>query len=152
VGHSIVVDRANLISIAAIQGSALSVSYGRSTEPYIRAALNNGFVEPLFMRRTIFFLLHIRFNQILGQERILQNLTWCFILFLMTKLLNEAFSRMSELPDDRQDTAAKQLMRYVEEITTLNEQAAIAEGRAAFARGDTFSLDQWRHDMGLADH
>ena len=31
-------------------------------------------------------------------------------------------------------------------------EAAIAEGRAAFARGDTFSLDQWRHDMGLADH
>jgi len=88
----------------------------------------------------------------LGHEPILQNLTRCLILLLMTKLLDEAFSRMSELPDDVQDTAAKQLMRYVEEITTHNEQAAIAEGRAAFARGDTFSLDQWRHDMGLADH
>jgi hypothetical protein len=70
----------------------------------------------------------------------------------MTKLLDEAFLMMRELPEDVQDSAAQQLMRYVEEIATLNEQAAIAEGRTAFTRGDVFSLDQWRHDMGIADH
>jgi hypothetical protein len=69
----------------------------------------------------------------------------------MTTLLEEAFSRISELPEDIQDTAAQQLMAYVDEITAPSEQAAIAEGRAAFQRGDVFSLDQWRHDMGLAD-
>jgi len=37
-------------------------SHSGSAEPYIRAALNNGFVEPLFMRRTIFFLRHERWN------------------------------------------------------------------------------------------
>jgi hypothetical protein len=73
------------------------------------------------------------------------------ILYTMTKLLDEAFSRMSELPEDVQDTAAQQLMQYVDEITTPTEQAAIAEGRAAFARGDVVPVDQWRHDMGLAD-
>jgi hypothetical protein len=72
-------------------------------------------------------------------------------VYLMTKLLDEAFSKMSELPDDVQDTAAQQLMAYVDEITAPSERAAIAEGRAAFRRGDVFSLDQWRHDMGLAD-
>jgi len=69
----------------------------------------------------------------------------------MTKLLEEAFSIIRELPEDVQDTTAQQLMQYVDEITTPNDQAAIADGRAAFARGDVFSLDQWRHDAGLAD-
>jgi len=70
----------------------------------------------------------------------------------MTKLLDEAFLIMRQLPEDVQDTAAHQLMQYVDEITTPNEQAAIADGRAAFAHGDVFSLDLWRHEAGLADH
>jgi len=43
-------------------------------------------------------------------------------------------------------------MRYVDEITTSNDQAWIAEDRAAFAGGDVFPLDKRRHDKGLADH
>jgi hypothetical protein len=70
----------------------------------------------------------------------------------MTILLKEAFSKISELPEDVQDTAARQLMRYVDEITTSNDQAWIAEDRAAFACGDVFPLDKRRHDKGLADH
>jgi hypothetical protein len=49
----------------------------------------------------------------------------------MTRLLDEAMAVMGELPEDLQDTAARQLIRYVEEMSTL---------------------DRWKHNAALADH
>ena len=71
---------------------------------------------------------------------------------LMTKLFEEAISKLRDLPEDIQDTAAQALMRYVDELSTLSERTEIAEGRMAFERGAAVSLDQWRHDMGLSHH
>jgi hypothetical protein len=48
--------------------------------------------------------------------------------------------------------AAEVLIRYVDEIPTLDEGAAIAEGRRAFERKDFIQLDQWRHDVGICNH
>ena len=70
----------------------------------------------------------------------------------MTKLFEEAISKLRELPEDIQDTAAVALMHYVDEISSLSERTEIAEGRTAFERGAVVSLDQWRHDMGLSHH
>ncbi|MEJ0075270.1 MAG: hypothetical protein WDO17_07450 [Alphaproteobacteria bacterium] len=69
----------------------------------------------------------------------------------MTKLLEQAVAQLRELPDDFQDKAAKQLIRYVDEIST-DEGPAVDEGRQAYQRGEFRSLAQWRNDMGLADN
>jgi hypothetical protein len=42
----------------------------------------------------------------------------------MTKLLREAFAMIAELPEDLQDTAARQLIRYVEELSTFDDDGA----------------------------
>jgi hypothetical protein len=39
----------------------------------------------------------------------------------MMELYREAIARMRELPEDVQDATARQLLQYVDEITTLNE-------------------------------
>jgi predicted transcriptional regulator len=36
------------------------------------------------------------------------------------------------------------------ERPTAEERAAIAEGRAAYRRGDFVTLDDWRHAVGLS--
>jgi hypothetical protein len=69
----------------------------------------------------------------------------------MSKMLENAIAKIRELPEEIQDEAAAQLMEYVDEIPTLSERAAIAEGRAAVERGEYVTLDQWEHEMGL-DH
>jgi hypothetical protein len=74
------------------------------------------------------------------------------ILASMTKLFDEIISKVRELPEDVQDSAAEQLMQYIDEIPTLNDQASVAEGRRAFERGAFIPLDQWRHDMGLSNN
>lgn len=52
----------------------------------------------------------------------------------MTKLLKEAIAKMRDLPEDVQDMAAEALIRYVDEIPTLDEGTAIEDGRRAFER------------------
>ena len=70
----------------------------------------------------------------------------------MTKLLKEAIAKVRDLPEDAQDMAAEVLIRYVDEMPTLDEGAAIAEGRRAFERKEFTRLDQWRHDVGIRNH
>ncbi len=69
----------------------------------------------------------------------------------MTKLLEQAVAQLRELPDDFQDKAARQLIRYVDEVST-DERLDIDEGRQAYRRGDSKPLAQWRHDMGIGNH
>jgi hypothetical protein len=69
----------------------------------------------------------------------------------MTKLLEEAVAQLRELPEDFQDRAAKQLIRYVNEISD-DDRASVEEGRLAYRRGESTSLAQWRYDMGIGDH
>jgi hypothetical protein len=69
----------------------------------------------------------------------------------MTKLLEQAVAQLRELPDDFQDKAARQLIRYVDEVSS-DERPDIEEGRQAYRRGEFKPLAQWRHDMGISDH
>ena len=66
----------------------------------------------------------------------------------MTKLLEQAFAQLRELPDDLQNKAAVQLIQYVDEISS-DEIATVAKGRRAFEGNDFVPLDQWRNDVGL---
>ena len=70
----------------------------------------------------------------------------------MTKLLEEAIERVRELPANEQDMAAAELLGYLADFPAPDERAAIAKGRSAFDRGEFISLEQWRHDMELADN
>ena len=70
----------------------------------------------------------------------------------MTKLLKEAIAKVRDLPEDAQDMAAQVLIRYVDEMPTLDEGTAIAEGRRAFEGKDFIPLNQWRHDVGIRNH
>lgn len=70
----------------------------------------------------------------------------------MSKLLEEAISRLRALPKPMQDSAARQLIRQMEEEPEPSDYKAIAEGREALKRGDFVSLDEWRHDVGLGNH
>ena len=69
----------------------------------------------------------------------------------MTKLLEEAVAQLRDLPEDFQDRAAKQLIRYVNEISD-DDRVAVEEGRLAYQRGEFTSHAQWRYDMGIGDH
>ena len=70
----------------------------------------------------------------------------------MTKLLDEAIERLRRLPAPLQDSAARALIRQLEEEPEPGDREAVAEGRREFQRGDFVRLDQLRHDMGLGDH
>lgn len=74
----------------------------------------------------------------------------CYHLY-MTKLLEQAVAQLRELPDDFQDKAAKQLIQYVDEISS-DDRISVEEGRNAFNRGEFVSLDQWQHDMGIGNN
>ena len=69
----------------------------------------------------------------------------------MTKLLEEVLQRLREFPEPMQDNAARALMRQLEEEPEPDDFEAVAEGRRDFERGDFITLEQWRHEMGLAD-
>ena len=45
----------------------------------------------------------------------------------MTKLLEQAIAQLHELPDDLQDKAAKQLIQYVDEISSSYDPNALDE-------------------------
>jgi hypothetical protein len=69
----------------------------------------------------------------------------------MTKLLEQAVAQLRELPEDFQDKAARQLIQYVDEVST-DEREELEEGRAAYQRGAHKPLVQWRNEMGLDHH
>jgi len=70
----------------------------------------------------------------------------------MTKLLEEAIAHLRQLPADMQDNAARALISQFEEEPEPGDLDAIAEGRAAFDRGDFTTLKEWRNEVGLADY
>ncbi len=64
----------------------------------------------------------------------------------MSKLLEEAFRRASELPEDRQDFLGRMLLQVVGEKGTLSkltdEQVAQARGSLARAEAGEFASDE----------
>jgi hypothetical protein len=69
----------------------------------------------------------------------------------VTKLLEDAIERLRQLPADMQDTAARALISQLEEEPEPGDLKAIAEGRAAFHRGEFTTLEEWRNEMGLGN-
>ncbi len=69
----------------------------------------------------------------------------------MSKLLEEAIQRLRQLPEPMQDTAARTVIRQLEEEPEPGDREAVTAGLEDYQRGDFVTLDQWRHDMGLAD-
>lgn len=69
----------------------------------------------------------------------------------MTKLLEETFDWLRQLPDSMQDSAARSMMSQLQEELEPGDAEDLAEGRRDFTRGDFVSLDKWRHEMGSTD-
>jgi hypothetical protein len=69
----------------------------------------------------------------------------------MTKLLEEAFDQLRQLPEAMQDRAARALIMQLEEEPEPRDLEAITQAREDFAAGDFVTLDQWRHEMGIGD-
>lgn len=69
----------------------------------------------------------------------------------MSKLLEEAISRLRTLPEEMQDLAARQVIRQLEEEPEPGDIADIKEGRAQIRNGDFVTHDQLRHELGLTD-
>jgi hypothetical protein len=69
----------------------------------------------------------------------------------MSKLLEEAFDQLRQLPEAMQDRAARALIMQLEEEPEPGDLAAITQAREDFAAGDFVTLDQWRHEMGIGD-
>jgi hypothetical protein len=70
---------------------------------------------------------------------------------MMIKLLEEAIDRLRQLPDEMQESAARSIIRTLEEDPEPADYEAIAEARRDFANGHYVTLDQWRHEMGIGD-
>lgn len=70
----------------------------------------------------------------------------------MTKLLEQAIQRLRQLPADMQDNAARTLISQLEVEPEPGELKAIAEGRAAFNRGEFTTLEEWRNEVGLGNY
>lgn len=64
----------------------------------------------------------------------------------MTKLLKHAMAMMDELPENSQNTAARQIMRYVEELSEFDESPSsrASPGGGARARSSLQSEDEFR--------
>ena len=69
----------------------------------------------------------------------------------MSKLLEQAIAHLRQLPEEMQETAARALISQFEEDPEPGDLEAIAEGQAAFDRGDYTTLKDWRHEVGLGD-
>ena len=44
------------------------------------------------------------------------------------------------------------LRRIGDEAPSVDERAAVAEGRKAYKQGEVITLDEWRYAMELGDH
>lgn len=69
----------------------------------------------------------------------------------MIQLLEDAIDRLRELPAEMQETAARTIIRTLEEDPEPEDREAIDEARRDFAKGDYVTFDQWRHEMGTGD-
>ena len=69
---------------------------------------------------------------------------------MTTKLLEQVIERVRELPEHEQDIAAAEMLGYLADFPTADERIAISAGLDAFERGNFATLDDWRHEMGLA--
>lgn len=69
----------------------------------------------------------------------------------MTKLLEDAIERLRQLPPNMQDSAARALISQFEEEPEPGDRGAIADGDAAFKRGEFTTLEDWRNEMGLGN-
>ena len=67
----------------------------------------------------------------------------------MTKLLEEAISRLRDLPEEIQDLAARHLIHQLEEEPEPGDIQAIEQGRSDIRNGDFVSHEQLRHELGL---
>ena len=70
----------------------------------------------------------------------------------MSKLLEQAFEKVRELPEPEQDMAATELLGFLADFPAADERVAIEKGRQAYEDGDTVPLDQWRHDLEIGAH
>ena len=103
----------------------------------------NGFVEPRNIGRTI--------SDLRRCPSFCRNETVCYTCN-MTKLLQQAFDRLRQLPSAAQDSAARALISQLEEDPEPGDREAIEKGREAFGRSDFVTLKDWRHKVGLGDH
>lgn len=74
----------------------------------------------------------------------------CYTLH-MTKLLDEAFDRLRELPEEMQEAVARSIIHTLEEEPEAGDKQAIEEARRQFAGGQFSTHEQWRHEMGLGN-
>jgi hypothetical protein len=69
----------------------------------------------------------------------------------MTKLLDEAFDRLRELPEEMQEAAARTIIHTLAEEPERGDLTMIEEARRELATGEFSTHHQWRHEMGLGD-
>jgi hypothetical protein len=69
----------------------------------------------------------------------------------MRKPLADAIAKLSKMPKDLQDVAAKRILEFMDETSSVSERISLDEAREAFANGDFVTLAKWKHDLGLAD-
>jgi predicted transcriptional regulator len=67
----------------------------------------------------------------------------------MTKLMEMIIDRLRQLPESNQDQVANGVAELLEEFPAPDEVEAIAEGRAAYERGEFSTPDDVEHDMEL---
>lgn len=77
-----------------------------------------GFVEPVNRGRTISVSRPIAVR--LRRDRATIALVW--YNFCMTKLLEQAIATVRDIPEDMQDMAAAALMRFLNELSTLDDK------------------------------
>jgi hypothetical protein len=67
----------------------------------------------------------------------------------MSKLLENAITKLRKLPKNLQDMAAERIIEYVDESPpSAAGRVSIDEAREAYANGDFVTLAKWRHDLG----
>jgi hypothetical protein len=64
----------------------------------------------------------------------------------MTRLMEIIINRLRQVPEGNQDQVASVVANLLEEFPTPQDHTAIAEGRAAYERGEYIALDQLEHD------
>ena len=67
----------------------------------------------------------------------------------MTKLMETIINRLRQIPEADQDKVASEVEELLEDFPTHDEVVTIAEGRAAYERGDIITLEQLEHEMEL---
>ena len=74
------------------------------------------------------------------------------ILLCVTKLLEDAFDQLRQLPESVQDGVARAVIFQLEEQPEPGDLEAIEAGWHEYQRGDLITHQQLRHEMGLPHH